>query len=196
MESFILIVFVVGLLVLVPIYQQPLIRVLLRRPIRRLGLTLKDANVELHRCELADKPDRRPEWESILGPDGELSEAERAEAEKERDQQIESDQLLEWYQLEVTVGPNSPPDIAFDEWLPCEIALIPSDSDYAEGDPLDDACDVAKLEILQDDEWKIDNFSEHRGAQRIKLLIGTKPEHRRLTFQYFYERFGLIDLSG
>ncbi|MBM80009.1 MAG: hypothetical protein CMJ78_05380 [Planctomycetaceae bacterium] len=194
MDAFLLIVFMIGLIVLVPIYHQPLMRVLLRRPIRRLGLTLRNAIVEIHDCQPSTRPDRSEEWEFLSNSDEEISELDRNAAEEDRSDQAESDQRRRWFLLELTISPNKPPDEAFEEWLPCELALVPRDSEYNEGDPLPSVCEVAEVSLWREETWKIDDFSEFRGPQKLQLLIGTEPEERSLTFQYFYERFGQVEL--
>jgi hypothetical protein len=147
---------------------------LLRRifilPFKMKGQALAGAHAKVHGIESAPIP--------VLEPD--FSEDEIAEY-----------QQLRWYHLDVTVVPPQPKS-GFVAWEPGELLLVPPE--LKEDALMGGHCIIHDFQVFIDDQFTEDNQGKYEGFQRLKLYIGVKPEIRLLSFRYYFEVFGQIEI--
>jgi hypothetical protein len=138
------------------------------------GAVLRDARIEVHALEPADPPSRSEEDDDEdFGP-------------------------LHWLQVDLTVIPGDAVG-PFTMWEPGELRLTGEDGrPGADGyDNEEEECGrIAEIRLWKEDRWIEDDGAKYEGPQRLKLHVGVKSGARRVRLRYYFEVFGLVDLSG
>jgi hypothetical protein len=171
------------------------VRLLLRRlfmmPFKAKGAVLRDAAVRIHSIEPAEGPPTkllvRPARDRTE-EDEDLSEDEDVDEEPEQDMGPRS-----YYRVEVTIDPR-PKKGGFQHWEPGELLLVRPETDVMKFDEDDDTCRIDELEVEQDGRFQTDEGWKFVGPARLRMRIGVRPDVRRLTFQYYFEKFGELEL--
>jgi len=169
-------------------------------PLRTKGEVLKGATITIHEVVKVDAP----KDELLIRPadlSDEQWEATLAEEEGYRDVRTPRD----WYRLDVTIIPpfaTGPLTL----WEPAELVFVPAYTlpgsipfQKLDDEEPDEIGFVRSLDIWQEDgTWKLEEDSEdgkYDGPQRLRLLIGVDEGTSSVRFRYYFEIFGLVELT-
>jgi hypothetical protein len=147
---------------------------LLRRifilPFKMKGQALAGATAKVHGIEPAPLPEMAADF----------SEEEAGEYRQ-----------LNWYSLDITVIPPEQKS-GFVAWEPSELLLVPPG--LKEETLMGGHCIVHDLQVWMDHEFSDDSQGKYVGFQRLKLYIGVQPGIRQLSFRYYFEVFGQVEI--
>jgi len=169
---------VVGLLVVAKLAAARLFTWALSIPFKWKGAVLRGATVQVHSITPAAPPSKMPEADGA-------SDSESKQESSARDH----------FLLDVTVTPNAPPG-KFTQWGPNEVQLVKPESRvrlHGASDE-DDACEVKRIEVEDEGQFKEDEGFAYAGPRRLKLLLAVQPGTSRLKFRYYFEEFGELQL--
>ena len=102
------------------------------------------------------------------------------------------------YLVEVTIAPRNASG-PFQLWEPSSLELARFDAvRRPESDEPDDdtGCNVEKVQIDTDREWKDDEGMKYGGPQRLKLWLAVQPGVQQLKFRYYFEEFGSVRIPS
>jgi hypothetical protein len=105
-----------------------------------------------------------------------------------------TDEPREYYRLAVTITPHTPAG-PFTLWEPGELTIVGADT-RSEPDDDESAGDLSQIEVEHDGQFHPDEGMKYPGPQRLRLLIAAKPGQRALSFRYYFEVFGTIELPA
>jgi hypothetical protein len=146
---------------------------LLLKPFQLKGAVLKGAKVEVHSV-------------SALPPSRETADVSDAAPRH-------------GYALDVTITPCSA-KTPFGLWEPGELRLVLPESklNLSPDAPSDteDTCEIQKVEVHDEGDFKPDEGMKYPGHQRLRLVIAVKPDTSRLKFRYYFEEFGSVTLPS
>lgn len=169
---------VVGLLVVAKLVAARLFTWALSIPFKWKGAVLKGATVQVHSISPASPPAKKTEANG--GSD---------------DESAPESSARNYFLLDVTVTPTAPPG-KFTQWGPNEVQLVKTESRvrlHSASDE-DDACEVKRIEVEDEGQFKEDEGFTYAGARRLKLLLAVQPGTSRLKFRYYFEEFGEVEL--
>ena len=65
---------------------------------------------------------------------------------------------------------------------------------YHQSDEADDedGCNVEKIQVETEGEWKDDDGMKYGGPQRLKMWLAVQPGVQQLKFRYYLEEFGSV----
>jgi len=150
------------------------LRRLLLIPFRAKGAVLRDAAVDVHAIERAERPAPTASGDS--------------ETTSERGP-------LAHARLEFTVAPRAAHG-PFTLWEPGELRLVGPEARAGEPRPGEASFDVVFLEVLEDGRFEPDRGMKYGGPQRLRLLVAVPPGQRRLRIRYYFDVFGSLPLPG
>lgn len=177
---------IIGLLVLLRLAGGALFSVFVKRLFNMKSDVMTDARVDVHEIQEITKHDLDPERVD-------LAEATRYES---------------FYVIEATITPN-PTRRTMPHWEPGELQLLPPDADpetfFADGDDEDEpskqsdprAVEVLWIDLFHPEESRFvqDEGFKFSTAARLRVVIGTRGPCFELTFNYYFEVFGHVDLA-
>jgi len=117
----------------------------------------------------------------------------------------------EYYEIDLTITPR-PPTGSFQHWDIDDLMLVRPGLRWNEAD--DDVCQVTSVNVIREGTVLLDKPADNKpadqdenenedddgpkvvGPQRLKMLIGVKPEIRALVFKYYFETFGSLNLPA
>jgi hypothetical protein len=183
---------VLGVLVLaVVIFRERLLIFLFTLPFRWKGKTLRRATVQVHSLEPTDQPDFPQE-------DFFDEEGQRLETPPEPPRR--------YFKLQVTISPLPQNCVPFMFWEVGELCLVTPEENVMTGSGPNDSCVIYSNRVdrpaqipppeLQPDAEPIDDDYGYKvfGPHRVHLVIGVKEGVSKLGFQYYFERFGEIEI--
>ena len=178
----IVVAFVLGL----PFLGKWLLGRLFLMPFKAKGAVLHKAAVAVHALEPTVAPPPQTVREALSyetdDEEGDASENEPAKVTLPRN----------WYRLEVTVTPR-PKVGGFQHWEPGELRLIRPQTRVTDATE-DDVCTIEDIEIEENGAYQKDEGFKVQGEQRLRLLLGVQPGIDRLVFQYYFEKFGEVQV--
>lgn len=159
-------------------------------PFKWKGAVLRGATIQVHSLVPADPPAPSKSAEAKDGgPAEDADETASAEEEPASPRQ--------WWQLDATITPTQSSG-KFTHWSPSELVLVKPESRirlHGEDDK-DDCCEIKRVEVEQDGQFKEDEGWRYAGPQRLKLLLAVQPDVPRLKCRYYFEEFGEVQLPG
>lgn len=171
-------------------------------PFRAKGKVLRGAVVEVHSIRATAPPIRKPSAErprlaSETIDDSDQSESE--DADEDFGDDAEPDIPRNYYEVDVTITPGTPTG-PFHLWEYAEVSLVRPNKRW---DDEDDSCRIESVDLIREGtvllnagESDDDDGSKVAGPRRLKMLIGVQPDVPELVFEYYFERFGRLKLSG
>lgn len=159
---------------------------LLALPFKAKGAVLKNAQAEVHSITRAPAPEPKKAAAEMSSAGGEESEQGEEEDELDEEEGVER----QYYLLEVTITPRASSG-SFTHWEPGELLLVLPETKPVDSD---NACSIRQIEIHEDGNYKPDTGYKFAGPLRLRMLLGVKPEIRRLRFKYYFEIFGEVQI--
>lgn len=112
------------------------------------------------------------------------------------DEPIEMDPQLRWYNIELTIFPESDSEGPMTHWDVDDLVLVPITNDVNEdGGP--DETNMVELygtQLIEDGRAIDFDDSKLNGPQRLRFRIAVPPMVDVLKFRYYMEEFGRIEL--
>jgi hypothetical protein len=194
LELWQMLLLIVGLLLLarfgVPWLAKSALYRIFMAPFKMKGAVLKNATITVHSLTPAETP---PLKQAALEDRRSLEDKAQGEEGDEDDEDYEEPEDTgprDYYHLEVTITPteNIGP---FQLWEPGELILgLPGKT----WDDDDDSCEIKRVEIEEDGQFKPDEGMKYPGAQKLRLWIGVRPGTEKLAFRYYMEEFGEVHI--
>lgn len=152
----------------------------LMTPFKLKGKVLKGAQIQVHQIVPAPTPTRRYDLETTdIAP-------------------TYAD--FNWYYLDVTIQPDATQvddSAAFSLWEPGDLMLVEPGStatDFGTND--DELCWIHDYRLYEGDRLVEDQAGKLAGTQRLQFHVGIQPTIRELTFRYYFEQFGRVEIPG
>lgn len=169
-------------------------------PFRAKGKVLRKASVEIHSVRAAAVPARKPAAEKARLSDESNGAEDEDDDDVEDHESEEPDVAREYYEIEVTITPQTPTG-PFLYWDFSEVALVRPGKRWDEDD---DTCRVESADLVREGTVLLDagekddddDGTKVAGPRRLRMLIGVKPGVRELVFNYYFESFGRLQLSA
>jgi hypothetical protein len=147
--------------------------------IRHICEPLRDALVEVHSVEPAEKPADRFTEEAADGPDPELD--------------LAFFDGVEWLQIEATIVPRD----RNAQWEPRLLELVASDFDpSSDFEVCEEAGALCSVEICRNGEFEPLLERCVHGPQRLRMLFATPPYLRDAKFACQFTSFGKLEIPG
>jgi hypothetical protein len=101
----------------------------------------------------------------------------------------------EFFQLDVTITPNRQKG-KFIHWGPNDLVLVKPETKLRlyGSDDHDESCQIKRIEVEQEGQFKEDEGLAYAGPQRLRLLLAVQPGVEQLKFRYYFEEFGKVEL--
>ncbi len=173
-----IVLLLVGLPVLGILSFKFLLKKLFLLPFKAKGAVLRGATATIHSIERATT---RP-----MDVSPENDDETNADAEPEP---------RDYYWLDVTIMPKTATG-KFKLWEAGELMLVAPDAkspDQEDSD--DDTCNVKKLEVEEEGQFKVEEGYKYDGAKRLRMLLAVKQGVKTLKFRYYFEDFGNVRLA-